>query len=239
MFAKAPHDSYWLRFRYCCFVDWLSVPDAARRLRVSDARVRLLIRRGDLAADRIGGRWLLDADVVERFAERPRRAGRPFAVRSAWGLLAIVDDRSSPWLSASERSRLERVVECRSFLDFAGQLRRRAAVDRWHVHSSLLSDVADEDEVVLSGPRGSDELGRDRSGLEIYVPATSLDRLRRRFEPVCAAADANLVVRSVEGLWPFGDRERRAWPSTVALDLLEEHPDDPRCRDVALRLLSR
>lgn len=219
-------------------MDWMGVPDAAERLDVSPARVRVLIHRGDLVAEQVSGRWLIDPDSVERVAARPRRAGRPFDPRAAWGLLAMADGRSPDWLATSERSRLEEVLVSRGVLDLAGQLGRRAVVEHWHVHPSLLDRVAAEDDVVVAGPRGSDELAGDRSGLEVYVRPDVAAHLRDTYRPQESARDANLVVRVIEGPWPFARDDRRAWPSVVAVDLLDEHPEDPRCRDVALRMLA-
>jgi len=219
-------------------MSWMGVPDAAERLSVSPARVRVLIHRGDLVADQVAGRWLVDPGSVERVAARPRRAGRPFDPRAAWALLAMADGRSPDWVAGSERSRLADVLASRAVIDLVGQLGRRAAVERWHVHPSLLDRIADDEDVVVAGPRGSEELAGDRSGLEVYVRPDAAARLRDTYRPDDSGRDANLVVRVVEGPWPFAREDRRAWPSVVAVDLLEEHPEDPRCREVAARLLA-
>lgn len=220
-------------------MDWMSAVEAADRLGISPARVRVLVRRGDLFAERVAGRWLVDAASVDRVASRPRRAGRPFDPRAAWALLAMADGRSPDWLSAAERARLEQVLASRDVLDLAAQLGRRAAVEHWHVHPSLLDPIAAEADVVIAGPRASDDLAGDRSALEVYVHRDVADHLRAVYRPALAVRNANLVVRIVEGPWPFARHDRRAWPALVAVDLLEEHPDDPRCRDVAVRMLAR
>lgn len=219
-------------------MDWMSAADAAERLQISPARIRVLINRGDLIASQVSGRWLIDPESVERVGSRSRRAGRPFDPRAAWGLLAMADGRSPDWLAVAERSRLAEVLAGRGVLDLVGQLSRRAVVEHWHVHPSLLERIAAEDGVVVGGPRGSEELAGDRSGLEIYVRPDVVARLRDVYQPVENQRDTNLVVRIVKGPWPFSHNERRAWPSVVAVDLLDEHPEDPRCRQVALRLLA-
>jgi len=52
--------------------------EAARRLGVSDARVRALIESGRLKAVKVGGAWLIDpkdlAAVKDRKVGRPRKA---------------------------------------------------------------------------------------------------------------------------------------------------------------------
>jgi hypothetical protein len=219
-------------------MEWISVSEAADRLGVSPARVRVLIRRGDLLAEQVAGRWLVDVSSVDRSAARLRRAGRPFDPRAAWGLLAIADDRSPEWLAPPERARLRKVLASRGVFDLAAQLGRRAVVEHWHVHPSLLDLIAAEDEVVIAGPRASDELAGDRSALEVYVRPDAVDHLRRAYQPASNARNANLLVRIVEGPWPFARQDRRAWPAVVAIDLLDQHPDDPRCREVAVRMLA-
>ena len=42
----------------------LSVPEAAARLGVHPGRVRQLVVDGRLAAEKVGGRWLVDVDAV-------------------------------------------------------------------------------------------------------------------------------------------------------------------------------
>jgi excisionase family DNA binding protein len=56
----------------------IGTTEAARRLGVSDARVRALIESGRLKAVKIGGAWLIDpkdlAAVKNRKVGRPRKA---------------------------------------------------------------------------------------------------------------------------------------------------------------------
>lgn len=146
--------------------------------------------------------------------------------------------RSPDWLTTSERGRLADVLAQRGLSELVGQLRRRATVERWYVHPSLLERIAAEDDVVITGPRASDALAADRSALEVYVLPEIAERLRASYSPGEDGRDANLIVRTVAGPWPFAREDRSAWPSVVAVDLLDEHPDDPRCRNVATQLLA-
>lgn len=55
----------------------LSVSESAELLGVSTARVRALIKSGQLAATKSGRAWILrEEDVLQRLAQRPR-SGRP------------------------------------------------------------------------------------------------------------------------------------------------------------------
>ncbi len=55
----------------------LSVSESAKQLNISDARVRALIKSGQLPATKCGRGWVLrEEDVLQRLMEKPR-AGRP------------------------------------------------------------------------------------------------------------------------------------------------------------------
>lgn len=76
----------------------VSVRQAAERLGVSEGRVRQRIDAGQIRAEKIGGRWLVDLPAGP--APRPQR-GRPVDPRSVWASLLeldvdpIVDDPAS------------------------------------------------------------------------------------------------------------------------------------------------
>ena len=55
----------------------LSVSESARQLNISSARVRALIKSGQLTATKCGREWVLrEEDVLQRLMEKPK-AGRP------------------------------------------------------------------------------------------------------------------------------------------------------------------
>src|SRR5947208_2435695 len=83
----------------------IGLDEAAGRLGLSRQRVHQLLHAGDLPARRVAGRWVVDDDAVDRFAES-RTPGRPFSPRVAWGLIRLVESGDAPGLSAPERSRL-------------------------------------------------------------------------------------------------------------------------------------
>ena len=55
----------------------LTVEDASKRLGVGRARVNQLIRSGMLAAEKVGGIWLIDEQSVEARRNAAPKAGRP------------------------------------------------------------------------------------------------------------------------------------------------------------------
>lgn len=66
----------------------LSVPEAAGRLNVSPARIRQRIDNGSLAAEKIGGRWLVDLAASQAVSAR---VGRPVSPSSVWWSLAAAE----------------------------------------------------------------------------------------------------------------------------------------------------
>lgn len=87
----------------------VDVLEAARRLGLSQRRVRRLIASGDLPAARIAGRYAIEDDTLDALADRVRPvAVRGFSRRIAWAAAALVDGVEPNWVSASELSRLRR-----------------------------------------------------------------------------------------------------------------------------------
>jgi excisionase family DNA binding protein len=141
----------------------LSVSEAAHRLGVSARRVHERIQDGSLAAEKVGGRWLVsDLDVVElRHRTRP---GRPLSERSAWALLAAAGDGRllKEGFAAPERSRARaRLRALRSAADLAdpdeitvllGHALRRRSERRLFVASPRdLDGVRGDARVTVSG----------------------------------------------------------------------------------------
>lgn len=219
-------------------MQWIGVPAAAQALGMSAERVRRLIRSGRLPAHRVGGRWLVDRASVAHHAATQRRPGRPFGPRHAWALLALASGRSPEWVPRSGQERLARALHAKGVGGLVGQLRHRADVQRWYVHPALVDEVLAEDAVVVSGARASVPLRYDRGPAAVYVPVRSVDELRSRYRPEVDGDNHNLVVRVVNGPWPFEAGERVAWPAVAAVDLLEDHPDDARCRRTAEQMLA-
>lgn len=214
----------------------MTVVDAAEQLGVSASRVRALARSGELTAERFGDRWLIDRVGVEQQQGRVRRPGRPFEPDAAWALLAVADGREPQWVDRVQRRRIDNALNRHSIDRLVGKLRRRATKQRWYVHPSLLLDLLDGPSVVRTGPAATSDLASDRGPAEIYVDAESAGRLQQRVRPLTSGLEFNLVVHVVGGRWPFEPADRRAWDSVIAVDLLDEHAADPRCREVATRL---
>ena len=76
----------------------LSVHDAAKRLGVSDRRVRALIDSGRLRAERLGRAWMIDPNALAS-VHGERLAGRPLGPEAAWA--ELLGEREAPDLDAS------------------------------------------------------------------------------------------------------------------------------------------
>jgi excisionase family DNA binding protein len=63
-------------------LDVVTVAQASVALGVHPTQVRLLVRRGDLAGERLGSQWVIPRSELTRFATRPNLAGRLFSQRS-------------------------------------------------------------------------------------------------------------------------------------------------------------
>lgn len=235
---------------YAVAGDWLSVAQAAARLKVSPRRVRQLLAAGELAGEDVGGRALLDAAQVESRAARRPSPGRPFSPALAWMLLAVLSDPGSPPATAADRStrhRLRRLLaqlsdpQGPSVEELVSLLRRRARSNRYWIHPGLMAQV-------FTDPRVSD--GRARAaaayGLDVspgddalgYVAESDLADVEAQYalEP-----DLNgpLELRAYEPQ-PAGTTPLVGGPVPVAaavFDLLES--DDVRLQRIARNWLDR
>lgn len=81
-----------------------SVAEYARANRVSEQRVRQLIRDGKIEARRVGSRAYV---ISDRAANARRPVSRPMSPRMAWGLIAALSNQELPAnLAPAERSRI-------------------------------------------------------------------------------------------------------------------------------------
>jgi excisionase family DNA binding protein len=221
--------------------DYVSVAEAARGLGLSARRIRALIRAGGLAAQDVGGRWLVSRAAVEQRARRRGRSGRPLGQRNAWALVARLSGADWPELSPWDRSRLKQRLGKRSLLSLADELRHRAEPHLFRGDERLLERLRRDSDVVLSGVNAAAEYGLDIRApgvVEAYADRDQLHDLVYRYALRPAGeADANVVLRVVDESVPRA-RQGVAPVAAVALDLLESSDDRSRRagRELARRL---
>jgi hypothetical protein len=221
----------------------ISVPDAADALGLSPARVRLLAANGGLPAQKIGGRWLVERNGVEKRRSRGSAGGRPFAPRNAWAVLSLASGEEVDQIDSVTRSRLCRLLSFEGLSSLALRLERRAQVHRYSGHPGEIRHVLADKRLVASGVSAAQEIGLDlMSGNEAdgYVSDSDLDRFVRDHALLPAAAvDANVVLRVVpDDVWDeFLKGRPHAPEAAVALDLAEDV--DPRSRAAGEKLIRR
>ena len=222
----------------------VSVPHAARHLRVNQQRVRAMIVAGALDARKVAGRWLVDRDSLARIkgAERPR--GRTFAPANAWAILLAATSPGVPHpyldhITPPARSRARSWARTANLLDLAPRLRGRARVLRLRAHPSDVARVAGEPGLVRTGVSAAADHHFDIAApgvVELYVPAKTADGLIRKYA-LSPSASPNVLLRVIDGEWPF-DRDQRVAPGPVAaLDLVDA--DDERTRRAGREYLAR
>jgi hypothetical protein len=221
----------------------ISVPDAADALGLSPARVRLLAANGGLPAQKIGGRWLVERNGVEKRRSRGSAGGRPFAPRNAWALLSLASGEEVDQIDSVTRSRLRRLLSFEGLSSLALRLERRAQVHRYSGHPGEIRHVLADKRLVASGVSAAQEIGLDlMSGNEAdgYVSDSDLDRFVRDHALLPAAAvDANVVLRVVPvEVWTESLKDRPHAPeAAIALDLAEDV--DSRSRAAGEKLVRR
>jgi hypothetical protein len=219
-----------LLFRYIYVpVNLLSIPDAAGVLGISPARVRALVVAGQLPAEKISNRWLLDAAAVERRQHEDPRRGRPFAPRNAWGLLLYASGEHPQGLEPSVRSRLKRALRQEGLERLRPRLKGRARVLSYRAHPGEIPYLLEDPLLVCSGISAAAEegiglvSGREADG---YLAAGNLKAFAAEHALAPAArGEANACLRVVpDEAWSFLDGRVVAPQAAVAMDLSEE-PD--------------
>ncbi len=218
---------------------YLSVSQAASRLGVTESRVRQLIGEHELAADRVGGGYVVRLEDVERRAALAPAGGRRLTTPHAWGILQLAVGTPAPWLDRTARYRLRVLLRERGLSTLRQRLVSRASPTTFRAHPSQLAGLRADPALMLSGPTAAAEL---RLGLlagdavDGYVDAGDVEALVRRHH-LRRSRDPNVTLRVVPTFtdaWPLG---RHAPLSAIALDLLDE--PDPRTRQLGQDLLAR
>ena len=218
---------------------YITVADTARRLSVTEQRVRQLIREHEIAADRVGRSYVVRLEDVERRASLAPIGGRRLTTAHAWGLLELAAGNPTPWLDRSARYRLRHLLAERGLAGLRSRLTGRAVPSRFRAHPSQLRDLRLDPALMLSGATAASELRLGLLAGEVvdgYVDARDLDEIVR-LHHLRPSRDPNVILRVVSSFteaWPL---HRHAPLPTVALDLLDD--PDPRTRALGDQLLAR
>lgn len=122
-----------------------------------------------------------------------------------------------------------------SIEDLAPSLRRRAEPHAWYVHPGLLTDLAEDERVVVGGHGATLKLRHTGPGL-LYLSADDLDTLAEEYRPMTDSTNPNVMMQSIHSAWPYRPGEHFVWDAVAAVDLLDVTNDD-RATRVARELL--
>lgn len=211
-------------------VDPVAIPDAARILGLSPARVRAMAVNGRLPGVKIGDRWLIERSAVERRLSQGASSGRPYAPHNAWALLLLASGEVVDGLDPSVRSRLRRAMELEGLQKLAPRLSRRAEVKRFSAHPGEVSYVLEDPVLVRSGISASGAHGFDLvSGGEVdgYLPESKLKQFAQSHALSPSGPEGNVCLRLVPAkAWHLLQGAPMAPIAAVAIDLAEDL--DPR-----------
>jgi hypothetical protein len=220
-------------------VDPVSIPDAARILKLSPDRVRALAVHGQLSAAKLGDRWFVERAVVERRRKEGAHAGRRFSPRNAWALIALVSGKKVEGIDPSVRSRLKRALALEGFGKLSPRLSQRAEVLSFRAHPGEISHLLEDPELVRSGISAAGHYDLDLvSGREAdgYLAKSKLKKFVARHALEPAGLEGNVRLRLVpDEAWSFLEGEPFAPEAAVALDLIGE--SDPRSAEAGRQIL--
>jgi hypothetical protein len=218
---------------------FLPIVPAAKRLGVTQGRVRQLIKSGDLLANQVGDIWLVESESVERRIALAPGHGRRLTPARAWGLLCIADHQPAPWLDRSTRYKVRALLRDRGLRALSSKLVDRGLPVRLRSHPSLLRRLRDDPRLMLTGATAAAELGLGLLAgdvVEAYIESGRFEEISQEYH-LRPSRETNVVLRRVRGFgatWPIAPNTPL---SAIALDLSED--PDPRVRELGASLLDR
>jgi hypothetical protein len=221
--------------------DPVSIPEAAKTLKLSPARVRAMASRGQLPAAKIADRWLIERSIVEQRKKQKAPSGRRFTPWNAWAVLMLASGEDAPHLDPSVRSRLKRALALEGLGALAPRLRDRAGVSSYKAHPGEIPYMLEDKVLVRSGISAAGPLklgllaGREADG---YIAQSQIQRFISKHALAPAEVGGNVRLRVVpDDVWPSLSGRSVAPQTAVALDLAEEL--DPRSQAAGKELLRK
>jgi segregation and condensation protein B len=214
---------------------WLSVPEAAQLLGRHRTRVYELVRSGDLVAEQTGSGLRVERSSLERWLVAGGTPGGPLSGPNAWAIIGLASgdvslcQRTLGLLPrAEDASRARARLASQTLLELAPRLRRRATLQVLHVPPDVLTTLERDVGLVRTGasaaaPYAWAELAAEMPwALDAYVQSDRQRRLEAALDRARGvAASTPVLLRVVEGPWPFPTHCQLAAQLVAALDLLD------------------
>jgi excisionase family DNA binding protein len=223
-------------------VDLLSVSAAAGELSVHPSRVRALVTSGALAAEKVGGVWLIDRAGVDARNRQQASAGRPLSLANAWALLLWASGEKFPsQLGPSARWRVRKALEIYGLDALRPRLAHRAKPFSYWALPGELRALHDRADLVLSGASAAAAYDLGLVGpdsVDAYVPASLIASLQNEHAlQRMSGPESNVILRAVpDNAWFIDDRQY-APLAKVAVDLCS-YPD-PRAARVGAKVVAK
>jgi segregation and condensation protein B len=218
----------------------LSVHEAAALLGRDRTRIYALVRSGDLVGvpDADTGTLRIDRSSLERWQVAGGSRGSPQTPRNAWAIIGLASgddalcERTLGLLPrAEDASRARARLASQNLIELGPRLRRRATLNVVHVLPSVLAALDKDAALVRTGASvaalyGWDELVSGQAWpLDAYIRAKSLPRVEASATGASQSPTTPVLLRAVDGLWPFPPNYQLAPQPLAALDLLD-YPDE-------------
>ncbi len=208
----------------------IPVAEASVVLEVHPSRVRAMIAAGQLAANKVGGRWFVDRRSVENKRSQGSVDGRPFSEANAWALLCLSEGKEPDWVSRWELSRLRRRLREDGLEKLAPRLRNRASKKQFRAHPSLLKKLREDPRLIPSGVSMAAEHQIDiveLNAFEAYVSREDLEGVvaQNYLEP---SRGPNVIFHVAAAEWLQRCAHHAMGPVVSAIDLFEA--DDEKSR---------
>jgi excisionase family DNA binding protein len=202
----------------------VTVSQASLALGVHPTKVRLLLRRGDLAGERLGSQWVIPRSELDRYRQRTNLTGRLFSQRIAWSVIASLEGAPTPWTLAREERARVRDYANRPGPALAVRLGGRGRVERLSVAAGGLRRL----DRSRRWARGAGPLRDGR--VVAYTTEGDLEAFLDLSNAVPDAEQPNLILRVVEDRWwPFPEASggEAVWPTVLELDRTDAGEEGP------------
>lgn len=211
-------------------LDVITTRDAARRLGVSESRVRNMIAAGQLRTIRTDGRSrLIVADSVKKAKTLRGRSGRPYSPGMAMGALFMLSRITPGWLTSQQRYRLKTsLLDCDG-LQLVGKVRSRAVIKEYWVGESAMTELREHMRIsgAHDGVRAVFRLPAVDM-LEGYVTEEELPKLEREFRLFETISSTSNLRLHIADILPDGEG---AMPLAVCATDLAESADTREMRE--------